>query len=330
VSVRPVSIVLDRERPPRPVVSGRRGPARARGASARSTGVEPDLKARLFRVSLGTLYVVSFAVIAWLFVQGSSYYFTPLAERAHHPGYWDWKSGGRIGHRLGTVGAGMVILMLGYSVRKRLPALRRLGPLSRWLDIHIFLGIVGPAFVVLHSAFKVQGLVALSFWSMIAVAGSGVFGRYLYLKIPRTRAGEEIQLAALERADEDLTERLRRQFHLDDAVIARLEAVGAGSPLRGGLLRTFAGMLFDDVTRGRRLRRFARACRGVPTPSQHAFEQIVRQKAEARRRIHLLSRLHDLFHYWHVIHKPFAVVMYLFLALHVVVAVLTGYGWDSP
>ena len=283
----------------------------------------------MFRASLAILYSLSFAAVGWLLLEGSSYYLTPLAERAHHPGYWDWKSGGRIGHSLGVVGASMMVLMLGYSVRKRVPALRRLGPLRRWLDLHIFLGIVGPSLVVLHSAFKVQGLVALSFWSMIAVAASGVFGRYLYLKIPRTRAGEEMNLAAFERVDAELTERLRREFRLDDTVIARLEAVAAGSPLRGGILRTLARMVIEDLTRGRRLRAFARACRGIPTPVKRAFEQIVRQKAETRRRLHLWSHVHDLFHYWHVVHKPFAVVMYLFMVVHVVVAVLTGYAWGT-
>jgi hypothetical protein len=38
---------------------------------------------------------------------------------------------------------------------------------------------------------------------------------------------------------------------------------------------------------------------------------------------------HELFHYWHVLHKPFALVMYLFMAVHVAVAVMTGYAWGS-
>ena len=37
-------------------------------------------------------------------------------------------------------------------------------------------GICGPLFIILHSSFKVGGLVALSFWSMIAVAVSGIAG----------------------------------------------------------------------------------------------------------------------------------------------------------
>ena len=188
----------------------------------------------MFRAALRAGYLLAFAVITWLFFQGSAYYLTPLAERAHHPGYWDWKSGGRIGHPLGVAGSTMMVLMLGYSLRKRVSVLRHLGPLARWLDVHIFLGVVGPLLVVLHSSFKVQGLVAFSFWSMIAVATSGVFGRYLYLQIPRTRAGEEINLAALERVDAELGERLRRQFRLDAATLGRLEALAAGPPARGG------------------------------------------------------------------------------------------------
>ena len=39
------------------------------------------------------------------------------------------------------------------------------------------------------------------------------------------------------------------------------------------------------------------------------------------------SQLQGLFHYWHVIHKPFAIVMYLFMIVHIVVASVTGYGW---
>jgi hypothetical protein len=45
-----------------------------------------------------------------------------------------------------------------------------------------------------------------------------------------------------------------------------------------------------------------------------------------RRRIVLWDALHRVFHHWHVLHKPFAVVMYLFVLVHVIVASLTGYG----
>ena len=164
-----------------------------------------------------------------LFWRGASFYATPLGERAHHEGYWHWKAGGSIGLLLGMVGAGMMVVLLLYSVRKRVKALRRAGPIARWLDIHIYLGVVGPLLIILHTAFKVGGLVALSFWSMIAVALSGVVGRFLYLHIPRTRAGEELSLRELQHAD--------AAFERPPAGGLRLEPVAPGEPSGAGHAR---------------------------------------------------------------------------------------------
>jgi hypothetical protein len=68
---------------------------------------------------------------------------------------------------------------------------------------------------------------------------------------------------------------------------------------------------------------------GVPRTVLRELERVALQKAFVRRRIVLWDRLHELFHYWHVLHKPFALVMYLFMVVHVAVAVVTGYGWGG-
>ncbi|MGD8895055.1 MAG: hypothetical protein PVJ73_03380 [Acidobacteriota bacterium] len=275
------------------------------------------------------LYGLALAGVATLFVMGFDFYRTPLLERGHHTGYWTWKAGGTMGHKLGLLGSTMMVLMLLYSVRKRVGAFRRLGPLGRWLDAHIFLGVVGPLLVVLHSSFKVQGLVALSFWSMIVVASSGVVGRYLYLQIPRTRAGEALALEDLERLDRELSERLRHRFGLDAQRLADLDAETVTASGRVGLLAGLLRIVVDDLRLRARLREFARRCPSVPRPLLGEFGRTLRQKAIARRRLLLWGRLHELFNYWHVLHKPFALVMYLFMAVHVAVAVATGYGWSG-
>jgi hypothetical protein len=282
----------------------------------------------LFGLGLRLLYLLSFVVIAVLFWRGASFYATPVGERAHHEGYWHWKAGGSIGLLLGMVGAGMMVLLLLYSVRKRVKALRRAGAIGRWLDIHIYLGVVGPLLIILHTAFKVGGLVALSFWSMIAVALSGVVGRFLYLHIPRTRVGEELSLLELQRADMALSARLVSEFRLSPDLLDRLQAL-ATPPERRGLLVGLTLLAFDDLRLRGRLRGFARQCRSVPPGLYREFEEVVRQKALAQRRIQFWERLQAAFHYWHVIHKPFAVVMYLFMVVHIAVAVMTGYGWTS-
>jgi hypothetical protein len=283
-------------------------------------------RAGLWRGGLIALHLLSAAAVLAVLAAGLDFYRTPLLERAHHAGYWQWKAGGSVGHKLGLVGSSMMVLMLLYSVRKRVGALRRLGSLGRWLDVHIYLGVFGPLLVVLHSSFKVQGLVALSFWSMVIVVASGVLGRYLYMQIPRTRAGEERALVELEAEDRALTGQLRMRFRLDEAQIAALDALVA-VPTRVGLLGGFVRLVTDDLRLRSGLRAFAQSCRSVPGPVFSDFERVVRQKAQVRRRILLWDRVHELFHYWHVLHKPFAVVMYLFMIVHVAVAVVTGYGW---
>jgi hypothetical protein len=275
---------------------------------------------------LALLYAAGVAAFVYFLYDGASYYLTPVQERARHPDYWTYKPGGRLGLRFGAAGLLMMTLMHVYSARKRLKPLRRAGPLRGWLNLHILLGILGPLFVVLHSSFKVGGLVSISFWSMVAVALSGVFGRYLYLQIPRTRAGEELSLAEVEKADRDLTRRLKEEFGADDAFLADLERAAAPEH-PGALLAVLGALLAQDLG----LRRAGvPALPGLPRHLARELASLVRQKAALRRRILLWDSLHRLFHYWHVIHKPFAIVMYLFVVVHVAVASFTGYGWAWP
>jgi hypothetical protein len=277
-------------------------------------------------IALGLGYLAGLGAFLYYLVGGASYYLTPLAERARHPDYWTLKPGGSLGLQFGIAGLAMMTVMHVYSARKRLKPLRVLGPLRTWLDGHILLGILGPLFVVLHSSFKVGGLVSISFWSMVAVALSGIFGRYLYLQIPRTRAGEELTLAEVEKADRELTRRLKEEFGADDAYLQQVERASA-PPAARGLVAVLAALLFEDLG----LRRHERlaALPNLPPDIARRLRAVVAQKRVLRRRIVLWDAIHRLFHHWHVIHKPFAIVMYVFVIVHVAVATLTGYGFGG-
>ena len=284
----------------------------------------------VFRVVLALLYAAGLGAVFYFLAIGAAYYLTPVEERARHPLYWTLKPGGTLGLRFGMAGLLMMTVMHLYSVRKRLRPLRRLGALARWLDLHILLGILGPLFVVLHSSFKVGGLVAISFWSMVAVALSGVFGRYLYLKIPRARTGEELTLAEVEKADRDLAQRLRDEFGADPAFLDELDKAAA-PPASAGMLRLLLWLMAEDLgLRRRPVAAVARSMPAVPPELARELASAVRQKAVLRRRILLWGAMHRLFHHWHVVHRPFAVVMYLFVLVHVTVATMTGYGLGWP
>lgn len=286
----------------------------------------------LGRLLLWLLYAVALGGVAWLTWRGAGFYATPLVERPHHPDYWLLKPGGARGHLVGVVGSTLMVVMLLYSLRRRWRPLRRFGALSSWLQFHIFCGVVGPLLVVLHSSFKVTGLVALSFWSMIVVAASGVLGRYLYIQIPRRRSGDALTLEETEEHRRSLARRLVDDLGLDPAELEAIDALAAtGLGPRAGLARVLLRLPWEGLALRFRVRRYlARVVpRGAPANLARQIGSAVAERALLERRILLWDRLHRLFHYWHVLHKPFAVVMYLFMIVHVAVALLTGYAWGG-
>ncbi len=280
----------------------------------------------LRRPILTVLYLAALSLVAYLAYWGRAYYLTPVPLRPRQELYWTLKPGGDLGILYGMTGTAMMLLMLLYTLRKRVGIFKRLGTLRTWLDAHIFFGVVGPAFIVLHTSFKAEGLVALSFWSMIVVAASGVAGRYFYGQIPRTRAGDELSLAEAAALDEELTRQLHQRFRLSPQALKALEDLTARGSSKPRALPVFLiWALFDATTFHYRLWRFRRELGGVQPELARSFMRTLRQKAHLRRRILLWEQLHRVFHYWHILHKPFAIIMYLFMLVHIGVAWMTGY-----
>jgi hypothetical protein len=283
-------------------------------------------------LALWLVWLISLALLIWCVVDGFSYYSTPYVERPHHPDYREFRPAGTLGLLYGYTGSAMMVLMLVYSIRKRTRWLGQSISLQPLLQFHIYLGIMGPLLIVLHTSFKVQGLVAVSFWSMVAVAASGFFGRYLYLQIPRNIEGFELNLQELGRLTEGMTVDFRSRFRLDDAAVTRLEEVTTRftSGFRGGAFRAVMLLLVDDLFRFLARRRFVHEIRvalPLPRADLREFTRLAFQRAVLLRRVTLLEQVQQIFHYWHVIHKPFAIIMYLIMLIHISVAVWTGYGW---
>jgi hypothetical protein len=302
---------------------------------AESTGIQQDISQktnRSRRLFLAALYTVSLALVGWFIIDGYSYYSTPYAERPHHELYRQLKPAGTTGLLFGYAGSIMMILMLVYSLRKRTRWLGRKVSLQSMLLFHIYLGIMGPLLIVVHTSFKVQGLVAVSFWSMVAVALSGFFGRYLYVQIPRNIQGSELTLQELERMNTEMTDRLQRRFQFDEEALAKLDRITKrfAEGTRGGPFRAVLMLLLGDIFRFFLRRNFVRqVMRAVPMPRRE-LREFTRQafaRALLQRRVALLEKIQQIFHYWHVIHKPFAIIMYLIMLVHIGVAIWTGYGW---
>lgn len=99
-------------------------------------------------------------------------------------------------YELGWVGAGSMIAMQLYSVRRRVRALRNFGSLATWLDAHIFLGLQAFVCVAYHSvgiATIDATLAAVNFAMVAIVVATGAIGRYLYGFLARARAERAVR-----------------------------------------------------------------------------------------------------------------------------------------
>lgn len=221
---------------------------------------------------------------------------------------------------LGWSGFGLILLSNFYVLRKRIGSLRNLGKLSRWLDFHILCGLLGPTLILFHTNFKVRGLVAISFWSMVVSFLSGIVGRYFYVQLVSQKSELETSASTLEaalRTDQYLASQYPgeqfEQFktHVTRASGAREFKPGAMFRLTRTLFRSMAGDL--------RLRFEMR--RLLPKNAKTLARQI-RKYAVARRRVTYLEQFRLLMGYWHSFHMPFAVFMYVVAAIHITTALL--------
>ncbi len=297
----------------------------------RKHGVIMNRRVPYFKRVLIVLYILALGTFLFFLIRGSTYYSAPYSERPFHPDYRALKPAGSTGLWFGVAGASMMLLLLLYSLRKRIRLLKRFFLLKYWLDIHILFGITGPLFILLHTSFKLNGLVAVSFWSMMAVAGSGVLGRYLYIQIPRNIKGDELGIRELEERNERLTGELVTRFGLTNPAVASMMTLLQGDQ-RVSSNGSLVHMIASDVKRQWQLRK---ARRKIPTLFEvlpdhvDALVATVLRKSSLQRKMARRQKVHKLFHYWHVIHRPFALVMYLIMAVHIVVALLFGISWRT-
>ena len=103
------------------------------------------------------------------------------------------------GHTLGIVGFILMLLTETlYSIRKR--SRFAMGRMSTWLKFHIFMGLVGPFMVLLHSSWKFNGLAGATTLLTAIIVFSGFIGRYIFTRIPRTLDGMEVEGALSQEA----------------------------------------------------------------------------------------------------------------------------------
>lgn len=281
------------------------------------------------KIYLLLLSLIVLATFAMLANTGYSFYKLPLEERAFHPLYSLLKPGGYMGHGIGIAGSLFMILgIILYMVRKRSRALARFGLLKYWLEFHIFLCTLGPTLILFHTSFKFGGLVAVSFWSMVAVFASGVIGRFIYIQIPRTIEGRELSLSEVRDMKSNIGSILSESYKIDEEsynliVDSTKKKVELYEP---NIFKKTTRKYFEDRRTIREIKAAIRKNK-MSGADRRKVMNLVKHEIKLNRRIDRLVVMQNLFKYWHVAHLPFAIVMLIIMVIHVAVTIVLGYRW---
>jgi hypothetical protein len=227
-----------------------------------------------------------------------------------------------LGYALGTVAALLTIFQLWMGIRRRHHEAS--GGLHGWVSAHVYFGVALVVLATLHSGFQLGwNIHSLAYVLMLAMMITGLYGVYLYLRIPRlmtdNMGDDSFHELLLKIAD--LDERAREQaLHLsDDAsdfAIAAIERTAVG----GSVIRLLSGYHPDCPTRRALL--WLQEQSGHPDAVQakhirELYSTLLRKESlllRVRRDIAFRSRLE----FWLYLHAPLGVAAATALVAHVV------------
>lgn len=221
---------------------------------------------------------------------------------------------------LGWIGLGLMVAMNVYSLRKRMSWMRHLSRLSDWLNFHIFCGLLGPTFILFHCDFKVRGVVAISFWSMIVSFSSGVIGRYFLVQLLTQKreldsAAEKVlgKFETLLARHKIVIKPEERERYMESA----MRLVGAPQAGSSNALSAMFGAIAGD------LRMFVATVPIAPGWPPKSANYLLAY-AVAKRKAATIKPFQSLVGYWHAFHFPFAIFMYVAAVIHVIAALVFG------
>ena len=285
----------------------------------------------MHRIYIGSFFLVGISAVLLLTIYGYDYYTTPLEERFFNSHDAMLKPSGLIGHGVGILGSLMMIFGVAlYMLRKRVKVFFKMGYLKHWLEFHIFLCTVGPILVLYHTAFKFGGIVAISFWSMVAVVLSGVIGRFIYVQIPRTIQGNELDMKQISEMSSGISQQLSRELSKGEEIALEIEQLTRRDYKKNVSFGGSILFIIKDFFNVRSaLSKAKREMHKINIPKQKIKEvlKLARSKMILARRITILRTMQRLFRYWHIVHLPFAITMFAIMLVHVAVTIIFGYRW---
>jgi hypothetical protein len=227
-------------------------------------------------------------------------------------------AGGLIGHSIGIVGFILMLLTETlYSLRKRSRS-ARWGRMSTWLKVHIYMGLVGPYLVLLHTSWKFNGLAGIVTLLTLVIVASGFIGRYIYTAVPRSVDGAEMDAKELERQMSAVEAELQGWVRKQPAAASFLQNLPVEPVAESG---SNPGLVLGRAFAEARYRQqWQHELRRLPPKTQADFarlEQLQFQHRTLQRQVESLVMARRLLGLWQRVHIPIGVALFTAAFFHV-------------
>jgi hypothetical protein len=239
-----------------------------------------------------------------------------------------------VGYALGIIGGSLMLLLLVYSLRKRWEWLGFLGSTPAWFRFHMVLGVLGPLCILYHANFGTGATNSnVALFAMLAVAGSGVVGRYFYSHVHYGLYGRKLELSDL-RAGADQLRTLAGNVGFLPELVSRLEAaehrlLDTGPKLALlGFTRPLIVALATMHERWRLHRYLRRSLKASARSSPVVAAQAARlgkaargyidRRLAATKRVAAFSGYERLFSLWHALHIPLIFMLAIAAVVHII------------
>ena len=287
-------------------------------------------------MSAHLLLLALLALLVLVNVLGLAYYTAPAAARVRSPLHPWLKPSGYVGQTAGAMAFALFLFLWLYPLRKKIRWLAFTGPISKWLDLHVVAGLCIPLLAATHAAWHFTGLIGLGYGAMMIAWLSGIAGRYLYVRIPRTQSGVEMTREQVETERKAIMEHISEVTGIDAELLEHTLSGGVSSspPADLGVPRAIVRMVADDLQRWRLARslhwQWRGATKGEEPVDRTVAERIrtlVRREIALSQQVRMLEASHKAFRHWHIAHRPMAISALVAVLAHVVTAVAVGATW---
>jgi len=234
---------------------------------------------------------------------------------------WPLTAESGAGYLLGIIGATMMLLLLLYPLRKHNRYLRKMGPVKYWFRLHMLFGVTGPVLILFHSGFQLGSLnSSIALFSMLLVAGSGLIGRYFYIRIHHGLYGRKATLEELQQHSDLLRQSLSENLQATPGILDRIKRFEAHIiPRSGNLIGSLWKLLSVGIQTRLLFLIFRITADSSLTPS--GKRQLVRHIGAHLSSIRKLAEFHfyeRLFSIWHIVHLPLFLMLILTGVVHVI------------